>query len=430
MAIKRYREATVLEAARARIKMVFDNFERVYTAFSGGKDSSVMMHLVMEEAIARNRRVGVMFIDFEAQYAETIAHAHEMFEMYRDHADPHWICIPMLLRNAVTNYEPRWTCWDPEKRDLWIREKPDCAKTEADYPFAQAGMEFEEFIVLFGEWYGQGEPAAGFIGIRAQESLHRYCAVATWEKRDLMFNNQRWTTKIVANTYNVYPIYDWLTEDIWRFHAQYPAKPHNKIYDKMQMAGVPLKHQRLCQPFGDDQRRGLWLYHILEPETWSKLVQRVNGANSGALYVEETGNITGYSRISKPPGHTWRSFCNLLLQTMPKKTRDHYTARFKKFIWGWHQRGYSVIPDESPRELEINCWAPSWRRMCKVLLRNDYWCKGLGQTQPKSAAYERFKTIRAERRAAEKSAKPKVALTRKARAPKAEQVPLFPTEAA
>lgn len=394
MAIKRYRQENVLEASRRRIKETFDSVERVYVAFSGGKDSSVMFHLVMEEAIKRNQIVGVMFIDMEAQYAETIQHVHEMFALYADHIDPHWICIPMLLRNALTNFEPRWTAWDPDKKEIWIRQKPEECKTEHDYPFAVPGMEFEEFIVLFGEWYGQGKKTAGFIGIRAQESLHRYCAVATWEKKDLMLEGRRWTTKIVADTYNAYPIYDWLTEDIWRFHAKFKDKPHNRIYDKMHMAGVKISQQRLCQPYGDDQRRGLWLYHILEPQTWFKLIARVNGANSGALYIEEKGNINGYNKISKPPHHTWQSFCNLLLQTMPKKTQKHYKIRFKKFIYGWHQRGYVVIPEEAPPELEAKCWAPSWRRMCKVLLRNDYWCKGLGQAQPKSEAYARYKEMK------------------------------------
>lgn len=399
MAIKIYHKDDVLTASRKRIIETFDTVERVYLAFSGGKDSSVMFHLVMEEAIKRQQQIGVMFIDFEAQYNHTITHTNDMFQLYADYIDPHWICMPMLLRNAVTNYEPRWTCWDPDKRDIWIREKPEFCKTEKDYPFAVPGMEFEEFIVLFGEWYGQGKLTGGFIGIRAQESLHRYCAIATWEKRDRMMNGKRWTTKIVDNVYNIYPIYDWLTEDIWRYHARYPDKPHNEIYDQMQKAGVPLVHQRLCQPFGDDQRKGLWLYHILEPDTWFKLVARVNGANSGSLYIEETGNINGYNKITKPEHHTWRSFCNLLLQTMPKKTREHYIVRFKKFIYGWHKRGYKVIPEEAPPELESQCWAPSWRRMCKVLLRNDYWCKGLGQTQPKSEAYLKFKAIKAARKA-------------------------------
>jgi len=83
---------------------------------------------------------------------------------------------------------------------------------------------------------------------------------------------------------------------------------------------------------------------------------------------------------------------------MPQKTRDHYAVRFKKFIYGWHQRGYKTIPEEAPHELEVKCWAPSWRRMCRVLLRNDYWCKGLGQAQPKSEAYEKYKQIKKARK--------------------------------
>jgi predicted phosphoadenosine phosphosulfate sulfurtransferase len=391
--IKRYRDIDVYQATQKRIALIFDNFERIYCAFSGGKDSTVMTHMVMSEAIKRNRRVGLMFIDFEAQYRDSIDNVRTLFELYKDNIDPHWICVEMLLRNAVTNFEPRWVCWDESKKDIWVRVKPEGCKTEKDYPFCLSRMEFEEFVPMFGEWYSQGKPCAGFIGIRADESLHRYCAVATWDKVGKMFQDQRWTTLKSPHTFNVYPIYDWKTEDIWRYHARHPEKPYNHIYDKMQMAGVPFGQQRLCQPYGDDQRKGLWLFHILEPDTWFKVVARVNGANSGAMYIKETGDINGYNKITKPPNHTWRSFCNLLLQTMPYKTREHYVYRFRKFIYGWHQRGYTAIPEEAPPELEAKCWAPSWRRMCKVLLRNDYWCKGLGQTQPKSEAYEKYKAI-------------------------------------
>lgn len=397
MNIKEYQPYNVLTASRERIKKVFDEFENIYISFSGGKDSSVMTHLVLEEAIARNRKVGLLIIDLEAQYNDTIHHVTNMIELYKDNIDLHWVCVPLLLRNAVSNYEPRWICWDEDKKDIWVRQKPSIAKTEKDYPFFIPKMEFEEFMVLFGEWYGGDKLTAAFIGIRADESLHRYCAIAR-NKEGIMFNGYKWTTLVSDNLFNIYPIYDWKTEDIWIFHGKYPNKPHNKIYDKMNMAGVKLSQQRLCQPYGDDQRRGLWLYHILEPETWYKVVARVNGANSGATYVQENGNMTGYNKITKPDNHTWESFCNLLLKTMPKKTRIHYTFRFKKFMSGWKDRGYEKIPDEVPIELENKCWAPSWRRMCKVLLRNDYWCKGLGQTQPKSDAYWEFKEIRKKRK--------------------------------
>ena len=394
MEVKKYQKDNVLVAAKKRIEVVFDDFEKIYLSFSGGKDSSVMFHLVAEEARKRGRKFGLLIIDLEAQYKDTIDHIKEMVETYEDCIDLHWVCVPLLLRNALSNYEPRWICWDKTRKSDWVRDMPDFAKTEEDYPFCLPEMEFEEFMVLFGEWYSEGEPTAAFVGIRADESLHRYCAIATWDKTGRQWKDYIWTTLAAPNVYNAYPIYDWKTRDIWIYHTKFDDKAHNKVYDKMNMAGVKLSQQRICHPYGDDQRRGLWLYHILEPETWFKVVSRVNGANSGALYVQEKGNMTGYNKITKPEHHTWESFCNLLLKSMPKKTQDHYVFRFKKFMSGWRDRGYEVIPDEVPHQLESKCWAPSWRRMCKTILKNDYWCKGLGQTQPKSKAYEEYKALK------------------------------------
>ena len=36
-------------------------------------------------------------------------------------------------------------------------------------------------------------------------------------------------------------------------------------------------------------------------------------------------------------------------------------------------------------------------RLCKVLLRNDYWCKGLGLTQPKSEAYGKYLQLKKQK---------------------------------
>ena len=84
MATKVYTNKTVLEASTERISEVFDNFERIYISFSGGKDSSVMTHLVLAEAKRRNRIVGLLIIDLEAQYNDTITHIEHMIEMYQD----------------------------------------------------------------------------------------------------------------------------------------------------------------------------------------------------------------------------------------------------------------------------------------------------------------------------------------------------------
>lgn len=395
MELKRPINKNVLTAAKERIAYTFDHFDRILLSFSGGKDSSVMFHLVMEEAILRGRKVGVMLIDFEAQYKATADHAQEMFDLYKDHIDLHWVCLPIKLRNAVSTYQPVWTCWDESRKDDWVREKPKQAVERYDW-FVD-NLEFEEFIVMFADWYAQGGKLATFVGIRCDESLNRFRTIAMADKET--YDGKRWTTRVVGDVYNVYPIYDWRTKDIWVYNRT-SGKCYNRIYDLMHQAGVPLSQQRLCQPYGDDQRRGLWLYHILEPESWYKVVARVNGANSGALYINETGNVTGYNNITLPEGHTYKSFCNLLLSTLPEVSRAHYVERFKAHIKGWRGRGYlGDIPDSAPRELENKHWVPSWRRLCKVLLRNDWWCKGLGMTQPKSPAYGKFLAMKKAKKA-------------------------------
>lgn len=395
--LKRPLGIDVLTAARERIATVFDEFERVYVSFSGGKDSTVLLHLTMEEAIRRGRKIGVLIIDLEAQYKLTIEHITACLDQYRSHIEPYWVALPLNLRNAVSVFEPQWMCWDPAERDRWVRQAPKSAITDESYfPFFHRGMEFEEFVPQFGEWYAQGKLCACLVGIRTQESLNRFRTLLMRKSR---YQGKRWTTWMGNTVYNAYPIYDWHTEDIWTYSGITQCL-QNPLYDQMARAGLTIHQQRICQPYGDDQRRGLWLYQLIEPETWGRVVARVAGANSGALYVRETGNISGNIKISKPPGHTWESFARLLLETMPDHTREHYENKIAVFVHWYSQRGYSYgIPDEADPKEEAGRRVPSWRRVCKAILRNDYWCKGLSFTQHVSTAYEQYRGVMKKRRA-------------------------------
>lgn len=389
---------SVLVAARERISWTFDNFPKIYVAYSGGKDSTVMLHLVMDEAIKRNRKVGACLVDLEGQYKITIEHIQQCFDMYRDNLEIFWVCLPIHLRNAVSQYETHWICWDDDKKEAWVRELPKEGIHDLGYfPFFRKGMEFEEFVPEFGEWYGNGELCACFVGIRADESLNRYRTIASSGKQS--WEGRKWTTLVKPKLYNIYPIYDWKTQDDWTYQGKFPDKPYNQLYDYMYKAGLTIHQMRICQPYGDDQRKGLWLFHLIEPETWARIVARVNGANQGAMYVQESGNILGYRRISKPPQHTWKSFAFLLVNSMPPKTKEHYQNKIAVFQKWWIERGYpDGIPDEAPYELEAKREVPSWRRVCKALLRNDYWCKGMSFTQHRSEAYDKYLVLMRKRR--------------------------------
>lgn len=391
---KRTLGINVLEAAQQRIGWVFDTFKNIYVSFSGGKDSSVMLHLVMDEAIKRGRKVGVLFLDLEAQYKITIEHVERMYELYKDHIEPYWVSLPIALRNAVSMYEPKWTCWGDGVE--WVRQPSKWSITDRNFfPFYKYNMEFEEFVPEFGKWYGKGELTACFVGIRSDESLNRYRTIVSNKSK---FEDRGYTTWCGQGLYNIYPIYDWKTQDIWTYNAKF-NKPYNHLYDLMYQAGLTIHQMRICQPYGDDQRKGLWLFHIIEPETWGKIVARVNGANSGALYVRETGNVLGNIKISKPEGHTWESFAKMLLASLPDKSRDHFENKIAVFLKWWYDRGYpNGIPDEADPKDEAAKKVPSWRRICKTLLKNDYWCKGLSFTMTKSEAYDKYQKIMKRRK--------------------------------
>lgn len=388
----------VLDCSIERIQYTFDNFERIYLSFSAGKDSTVMLHLVMDEAKKRNVKIGLLIVDLEGQYKLTIDHIYACIEEYKEFIDLYWVCLPIHLRNAVSVYEPFWKCWDKEQKENWIREIPKQAISDENYfDFFRDGMEFEEFVPEFGEWYSQGKLTACLVGIRSDESLNRYRTISS--KTKIRYNEKVYTTKVTDNVFNVYPIYDWKTEDIWIYHAKNENKRYNHLYELMFKAGLSIHQQRICQPYGDDQRRGLWLFHLIEPETWAKVVARVNGANSGALYINESGSITGYNKISKPNNHTWKSFAELFLNSIPDKTKEHYLNKIYTFDKWWKERGYdNGIPDEAPYILESKKLAPSWRRVCKSLLRNDFWCKGLGFTQHKTKAYSKYLELKKQQR--------------------------------
>ena len=390
---KQYLSIDVLTAAQERIAKVFDDFPKIYVSFSGGKDSGVMLHLVMSEAIRRNRKVGVLFVDLEAQYKMTIEYVRSQFEKYKDYIDPYWVSLPIHLRNAVSQFEPQWVCWDADREGDWVRRPDEMSITEASYfPFFRTAMEFEEFVPAFGQWYADGKLCACFVGIRADESLNRFRTVA---RKKSTFEQLQWTTWCGGHLYNAYPIYDWRTEDIWIYNGKFKAE-YNRLYDRMHQAGLTIHQARICQPYGDDQRKGLWLYHIIEPETWGRVVARVNGANQGALYVQESGNILGYRNISKPAHLTWRQFAESILASMPPSTAEHYRNKIAVFLKWYADRGYPRgIPDEGSA---TNKDSPSWTRICKALLRNDYWCKGLSFSQNKTTAFSKYQSLMKKRR--------------------------------
>lgn len=394
---KNYLPIDVYIAAKERVSWTFDTFEKIIVSFSGGKDSTSLTHIVMEEAIKRNRKVALFFLDWECQFQLTIDHVKAIYEQYSEYIEPYWCAIPIKTWNGCSQFSPEWTCWEPGKEDIWTREKdPLSIKDGSCFPFYYDGIMFEEFTPLFAKWYSENKPCANFMGIRSQESLNRYRAISKDDR--FCYDGKSFTTNIVDDCWGVYPIYDWQSEDIWRYFGK-TGKRYNRLYDRMYQAGLTINQMRIDEPFGDTQRKGLWLYQIIEPKTWAKMVLRVSGANTGNMYSKEMGNILGNSKVTLPAGHTWESFAKSILETMPRNTGEHYKNKVAVYINWYMKRGYPEgIPDESDYRLEQIGKAPSWRKIVKALLRNDYWCKTLGFSPTKTSAYSKYLDLMRRRR--------------------------------
>lgn len=387
----------VLSAAKQRVAWAFDRVKRVYVSFSGGKDSTVLLHLVMAEAAKRKQRVGVLFIDWECQFTSTIDHIRAMYKRYAEWIEPYWVAVPIRTWNGCSQREPEWICWDEDRQSLWVRPKdPMSIQSVGAFPFYFKNMMFEEFTPLFAKWYSQGESCASFIGIRTDESLNRFRTIARTDKPHL--DGKQFTTNVVDDVWNVYPLYDWRVEDDWTFFGK-TGLPYNSLYDRMYQAGMTLHQMRIDEPFGDTQRISLWLYQLVEPKLWAKMAFRVAGANTGCIYSNERGNVMGLHSVTLPAGHTWKTFAELLLHTMPPPTAEHYKNKIARYVNWYSTRGYPEgIPDEAPKELESRNKVPSWRLVCRSLLRNDYWCKGLGFSPTKSSAYQRYMELMKRKR--------------------------------
>ncbi|MDF3836212.1 DUF3440 domain-containing protein, partial [Cupriavidus basilensis] len=251
----------------------------------------------------------------------------------------------------------------------------------AFFPFYRYRMEFEEFIPAFNEWLARDKSTAILVGIRADESLNRYLAVKrsakikkrAWAVPDSQTPIQ-WSSRDNSDSRAVtfFPVYDWRFEDLWRYVGEHGVA-YNRLYDLMYLAGVPFSQMRICQPYGDDQRKGLDLFHQIEPDTWFRLALRVEGANYAARYCRQ--RLLGYrGGLGLPPTFSsWKQYSHFLLASLPKPLRDVYGRRIARFVHWWAQHDYPLErwPDAGIPALENKKTQPSWRRVALALLKQD-----------------------------------------------------------
>lgn len=410
--MKRHLGINVYEASKLRIRYILDNFKKAYVSFSGGKDSGIMLNLVIDELRSNypGRKVGVMILDNEANYTLSLEFMNRILKANSDILEIFWCCLPITLPCTVSSYEIDWQCWGVNDKNRWIRPMPkeDYVVNISNhrFPFFHENMGYQEFWDEFGEWYSEGEDCACMIGIRTHESLNRWRAIMNENKQT--HGNNLWTKKNTEHCYNCYPIYDYRTEDVWVANAK-NGWDYNKLYDIFWKAGLSIHKMRVASPFMSESKSSLNLYRVIDPNVWVTLCARVNGANFVATY----GKQLNYHSFKLPAGHTWKSFVKFLLDTLPEKSAINFKQRFIQSIKYWGRVGRG-LPEKVINDLN-NCKIPfklngntahgrkdkervviqslpdhtdmlkchnsdvaSWKRFAITILKNDHTCKYLG----------------------------------------------------
>jgi len=426
----------VYEATRERLDYIFQEFGYVYVSFSGGKDSGVLLELTLDYVREHNHqdRIGVFHVDYEAQYQMTTDYVQATYAALPEWCDKYWCAMPLSVPCCTSMSNNHWVPWDEAKKDLWVRDLPEGSINihNHEFDFYEYGMEDYQFQKQFGEWLQRktGKKTACLIGVRSDESYDRRIMIAnTTNKRK--YKDILWSTGGISDNqmqYNFYPIYDWSTEDIWIYNGKF-SKPYNRLYDVFYKAGLTIHQMRVASPFISQGIDTLKLYRAVEPNTWGKLVSRVNGVNFSGIYGGTTA--MGWRSITKPKGHTWKSYLKFLLETLPSETRAIYEKKFRVSETFWTERG-GVLDEETiaavkatdadvelidessyktekktvrfrsyPDDMDIEKFraVPSYKRMCVCILKNDHLCKYMGFTMTKEesarrkAIMERYKSL-------------------------------------
>ncbi len=417
------KQITVYEAVQLRLKTIFELFDNVYVSFSGGKDSGVLLNLCIDY-IRRNipgRRIGVFHMDYEIQYRDTVRYVDRTLAENSDILDVYRICVPFKVCTSASMYQSYWRPWDENMREQWVRPRPDNCYTAEDFPFFDTSMWDYEFQNRFAQWLHKRNGAKAtccLIGIRTQESFNRWRCIYSNRNYNKFMGRpwiRRWTQQ--TEICNAYPIYDWLTTDIWTANGKF-GWSYNTLYDLYQKAGVPLESQRVASPFISPALASLHLYRAIDPDTWGRMIGRVNGVNFASIYGKTSA--AGWQSIRLPEGMTWESYMHFLLSTLPEPTRDNYLEKLAVSIRFWREKGGCLsdqtieklrnagirieVGEKSPYQtskkpvrmdylddiqLPEFSQLPTFKRICICILKNDHTCKYMGFSPTKTEKMRR-----------------------------------------
>lgn len=290
---KRILDIDVWEAAKQRMRYIYENFDEVVISWSGGKDSSCCLELARIVAKEQGKLpIKVFFLDEECVYPETMELCH------RHHQDPeiefYWVCVPSIYRNACSEVEPDFIPYEPGKEKIWVQQPPDFAIWPSGRGLTDwrvpPSIPKRAIVEMWKMKMADGVRVCMITGLRTRESFVRYAGI---------MSSGSFLTKPDHGFIHARPIYDWNERDVWWAIAN-QKWDYNKAYDKLWRAGGNVISTRVAPLFHAEAAIMLRRVMLYWPEWWGKLRIRIRGVHSMGIYA---GKLHQPRLLS---GETWQ----------------------------------------------------------------------------------------------------------------------------
>ena len=346
-------DENVLDAARHRCIEIYGMGLPVMISFSGGKDSTCVLMLMLEAARKLDRLpLHVCMVDEEVIDPDTIEYVTEVSQW--PEIEFHWLCVSIrhTLRSELRSH---WYTWDPDERDVWARELPSNAITEIpDFP-SKGDRGYGDVIGAYCKNVLGWGKACQIGGIRAGEAFNRRRAIIQ-SGSSRVNTSYGWWCK---------PIYDWTIDDVWKAIREFDW-PYSKFYTKVQMTGMSLRKQRVA-PWGNVASMAeAPLYPSLYPDFWNRVIYRLPELKAASRY----GTSKLYQKSSaeaKPDELTWSEYVFHLISLFPDEDKKYWMAQVKDML-SRHSKRFTVpFPEEPIVERD----RISWKGLAQMVAKND-----------------------------------------------------------
>lgn len=206
-----------------------------YVNFSGGKDSTALLSLAIDEL--PHDQLHVMYYDLESEVPDTHGFVKEVYEWCNKHRiDFKWNWGQWKVRNATWNKgHGLFTAFSSVPL---LNIPPYEVGSCPDYGHKTITYCRDRILIEYSDYFdGGGSPVISLIGITKFESLHRL--LATTKKRKGNWEGLPYTTiqyqrnqppKLIIKAY---PIFDWRADDVWGYLQENSPWGINPYYDKM-----------------------------------------------------------------------------------------------------------------------------------------------------------------------------------------------------